>query len=254
MGNSGLTQSSFVTTHSDGFNRMTSGKDRGGYYHELFLRDRLFLCDRMMRTRIKGTGTKASMNPDSEPNFYQMPFVQPLSQTPRKPPTQTTWKMTFEQKPQEKKAIKRAIKQRCVSIGDDVGPLDIVSGDFEPLAVAVDAVVEGAQPPLLSRPASYPKILPLCMPVLPALEQPTSMTVTPPQTPTLEADLPPPPPEMPGDWLLADSILQDEMLFFEGKTFHYLDACSFDCLQEDRGYDPAWGFSMKDSDEFFAGM
>ena len=33
-----------------GFSRITTGQDRGGYYHELFLRHRLFLCQSMVRT------------------------------------------------------------------------------------------------------------------------------------------------------------------------------------------------------------
>lgn len=49
-----------------GFCRLTSGRDRGGYYHELFLRGRPFLCKRMMRTRIKGTGIKAASSPQTE--------------------------------------------------------------------------------------------------------------------------------------------------------------------------------------------
>lgn len=56
-----------------GFNRLTSGPDKGGYYHELFLRGKEELCTTMVRTRIKGTRTKGASNPDSEPNFYAMP-------------------------------------------------------------------------------------------------------------------------------------------------------------------------------------
>jgi len=52
-----------------GFCRLTSGRDRGGYYHELFLRGRPFLCKRMMRTRIKGTGIKAASSPSTEVRF-----------------------------------------------------------------------------------------------------------------------------------------------------------------------------------------
>ena len=32
-----------------GFNRITKGSDRGGYYHELFLRHKAFLCGMMVR-------------------------------------------------------------------------------------------------------------------------------------------------------------------------------------------------------------
>jgi len=58
-----------------GFARITKGKDRGGYYHELFLRHKLFLCQKMTRIRIKGTGVKGRSNPESEPNFYSMTFL-----------------------------------------------------------------------------------------------------------------------------------------------------------------------------------
>lgn len=59
-----------------GFSRLTSGPDKGGYYHELFLRGKEELCTRMVRTRIKGTRTKGASNPDTEPNFYAMPSLE----------------------------------------------------------------------------------------------------------------------------------------------------------------------------------
>jgi hypothetical protein len=55
-----------------GFNRITRGTDAGGYYHELFLRGKEFLCKRMMRTKVKGTKFKAASSPDQEPDFYTM--------------------------------------------------------------------------------------------------------------------------------------------------------------------------------------
>lgn len=58
-----------------GFSRLTTGKDNGGYYHELFLRGKIFLAKRMSRTKIKGTKFKAASSPDQEPNFYTMPPV-----------------------------------------------------------------------------------------------------------------------------------------------------------------------------------
>lgn len=56
-----------------GFSRITTGKDKGAYYHELFLKGHPFLCRKMMRTRIKGTGVRTASSPDTEPNFYLMP-------------------------------------------------------------------------------------------------------------------------------------------------------------------------------------
>eukprot|EP00581_Thalassiosira_minuscula_P014363 CAMPEP_0183729642 /NCGR_PEP_ID=MMETSP0737-20130205/30800_1 /TAXON_ID=385413 /ORGANISM="Thalassiosira miniscula, Strain CCMP1093" /LENGTH=435 /DNA_ID=CAMNT_0025961881 /DNA_START=405 /DNA_END=1712 /DNA_ORIENTATION=- len=58
-----------------GFSRITTGRDRGGYYHEFFLKQRLFLCQKMSRMRIKGTGIKGKASPETEPNFYSMPWV-----------------------------------------------------------------------------------------------------------------------------------------------------------------------------------
>jgi len=61
-----------------GFVRLTAGTDRGGYYHEHFLRGRMDLCRKMARTRVKGNGSKGASSPETEPNFYKMP---PASET-----------------------------------------------------------------------------------------------------------------------------------------------------------------------------
>ncbi|CAJ1936517.1 unnamed protein product [Cylindrotheca closterium] len=67
-----------------GFNRITRGDDSGGYYHELFLRGKTFLCNRMVRTKVKGTRFKAASSPEREPNFYLMPPVKsPMHVTPQ---------------------------------------------------------------------------------------------------------------------------------------------------------------------------
>jgi hypothetical protein len=60
-----------------GFRRLTTGADRGGYYHEMFLKHKLFLCRTMTRIRIKGTGIKGKASPETEPNFYAMPEILP---------------------------------------------------------------------------------------------------------------------------------------------------------------------------------
>jgi len=58
-----------------GFARLTRGPDAGGYYHELFLRGKDFLCKKMTRTKVKGTMFKAASSPEQEPDFYSMPPV-----------------------------------------------------------------------------------------------------------------------------------------------------------------------------------
>ena len=55
-----------------GFSRITKGCDKGGYYHELFLRGKRFLVSRIHRIKVKGTGARMASNPDAEPNFYAM--------------------------------------------------------------------------------------------------------------------------------------------------------------------------------------
>lgn len=57
-----------------GFLRLTSPRDRGGYYHEIFLRGRDDLAKVMLRTRVKGNGIKGGAAPSLKPNFYSMPF------------------------------------------------------------------------------------------------------------------------------------------------------------------------------------
>ena len=55
-----------------GFSRLTRGNDAGGYYHELFLRGKVHLCNKMSRVKVKGTRFKAASSPESEPDFYKM--------------------------------------------------------------------------------------------------------------------------------------------------------------------------------------
>lgn len=56
-----------------GFRRITREADRGGYYHELFLRNRRKLCTRMKRKAVKGPVYRPIFEPELEPDFYSMP-------------------------------------------------------------------------------------------------------------------------------------------------------------------------------------
>jgi len=64
-----------------GFKRITKGKDRGAYYHELFLRGRAKLSTKMRRQRIKGVGHKPLPDPENEPDFYSMEPLDPPVQS-----------------------------------------------------------------------------------------------------------------------------------------------------------------------------
>jgi hypothetical protein len=52
-----------------------AGRDKGAYYHELFLRSKRFLSHRIQRIKIKGTGARKPSSPETEPNFYNAPFL-----------------------------------------------------------------------------------------------------------------------------------------------------------------------------------
>jgi HSF-type DNA-binding len=59
-----------------GFKRLTTGRDKSGYYHESFLRGRRDLARTIHRMKIKGTGVRAKSNPEDEPDFWtSMPWV-----------------------------------------------------------------------------------------------------------------------------------------------------------------------------------
>jgi hypothetical protein len=57
--------------HADG----PIGRDKGGYYHELFLRGKPQLAHKIPRTKLKNEGARKSTSPETEPNFYTLPFL-----------------------------------------------------------------------------------------------------------------------------------------------------------------------------------
>eukprot|EP00980_Cylindrotheca_fusiformis_P029873 scaffold23996_cov117-Cylindrotheca_fusiformis.AAC.1 len=69
-----------------GFQRITRGRDRGGYYHELFLRGKTCLAQNIHRVKVKGTRVRARANPEQEPNFYDMPEISKSSMCKAFPP------------------------------------------------------------------------------------------------------------------------------------------------------------------------
>jgi hypothetical protein len=58
---------------------LSSGIDKGGYYHELFLRGKRFLTRRIPRIEKKGTGPKKVLR--NIPDFYALPIVPTLLPT-----------------------------------------------------------------------------------------------------------------------------------------------------------------------------
>jgi len=66
-----------------GFQRLTKGNDKGGYYHEYFLRGRTDLTSKIHRIKIKGTGVRARSNPEAEPDLWQMSWMTSSAESPK---------------------------------------------------------------------------------------------------------------------------------------------------------------------------
>lgn len=64
------------------FVRCNQGKDKGAYYHPLFLRGKPFLAQRMKRNKTKKRVTRKVV-PNMEPNFYSMKSLPPGPSTTR---------------------------------------------------------------------------------------------------------------------------------------------------------------------------
>ena len=78
----------FFLLSSIDYYTVTRGRDRGGYYNELFLRGRVYLAHAIQRQKVKGTGVRARSNPDQEPDFWAMPFVEQSTAAPAPCPQQ----------------------------------------------------------------------------------------------------------------------------------------------------------------------
>jgi hypothetical protein len=53
----------------------SSGPDKNCYYHEKFLRGKMFLARQIPRVSVKGTGPRRSSSLDSQPNLYAFRFL-----------------------------------------------------------------------------------------------------------------------------------------------------------------------------------
>lgn len=60
-----------------GFCRITTGRGKGSYYHEYFLRGKPLCSHHMVRIKVKGTGVRTASSPETEPDLFSMPSVLP---------------------------------------------------------------------------------------------------------------------------------------------------------------------------------
>lgn len=202
-----------------GFNRLTSGPDKGGYYHELFLRTREQLCTTMVRMRIKGTRTKGASNPESEPNFYKMVRM-PDSDAPSHDDDDISSHLKKETK------YGYQASPVCVSTPGSSASSSRSSSPMPDINIGLPFVPDF---PFASRTTS----------VIPC---PTRYV---PEVCTSQA-----PQELPTDILVdifqfPDPFAEDDALLFEGKEFHYLESVSIPFMD-----DVISSFDTSDSGEF----
>lgn len=205
-----------------GFSRLTSGPDKGGYYHELFLRGKRQLCTRMIRMRIKGTRTKAASDPESEPNFYDMPPVVETSSSKksnRRISTKDEPK-TLPSKPSSSRPSYQ-VSPVCVSIPSSVSSSITNSRPNSPLtdppflppvfAAPMDTGSSNFRPSISTALSHHQHRITTA-----ADRHPASNDDTFSHWPSLH-DLS----------KFPDPFAQDDTLMFEGKGFHYLDSSAF---------------------------
>jgi len=58
-----------------GFTRLSKGRDKKGYFHELFLRGKEALAYRIVRLPVNGRRYRVKLDPEQEPDFYVMEAV-----------------------------------------------------------------------------------------------------------------------------------------------------------------------------------
>jgi HSF-type DNA-binding len=102
-----------------GFRRITQGRDRNCYYHELFLRGLPYLCKMMKRPAV---AEKQASDPDQEPDFYRI----------------------SEELPLPEKAEDETILLNCTVQGGPKARMPIYTGSLLP---TVSIALSGSKPP-----------------------------------------------------------------------------------------------------------
>lgn len=217
-----------------GFSRLTSGPDKGGYYHELFLRGKDQLCTTMIRMRIKGTRTKAASDPDSEPKFYLMP---PLAEQP----TQTLPPCEIRSSTKSATDKLDKIDSRKRSSSRFLSPQFVMSTPLkdktEASPVCVSATCSTSSNSRSSSPLPETNIGVPCLPIRMISK---TQTIISPRRPNYVQNsihyyqqphqVPHQPKSQEGLWhessRFTDSRSNGDALVFEGKEFHYLDSMS----------------------------
>lgn len=169
-----------------GFRRFMSGQDKGAYYHSMFLRGKRTLCSNMARKKIKGTRVRKAMVPGSEPNFYEMPFMESTetTSTPRRTQRSPPIKTTDIRSP--KKKSETTMRSQVTET---------------PTKHPYESMCSPSTPPLTPEKARPQPVTP---------DHCSSSSSAKPIVAAL-------------DGLLSEDTATGDLVFFEGKPFHYLD-------------------------------
>ena len=219
-----------------GFSRLTSGPDKGGYYHELFLRGKDQLCTTMIRMRIKGTRTKGASDPESEPNFYLMP---PLAEKSSKSYSSTA--EDDENKSATKKQDRIDSRKRSSSCNLKGPQYIAIQTPLKDLTETSPVCVSAPCVSSSSRSNSPLRDANIGAPYLPIrMISETQTTINPRRSHFVykpvhyyqqQPQPQPQPYQQEAQWCcdvsrFPDSLSNDDALTFEGKEFHYLDSTS----------------------------
>jgi hypothetical protein len=244
--------------------RLTAGRDRGAYYHELFLRGRRDMAGLMVRTRIKGNGMKAASSPNTEPNFYAMehchdPSLPEGEHEEEQEQEEQSYKSMEEEHEEEDMEEEESVAMEEEDERQQLTPLSPCSADVvrmvsEPAVMMIPAVITPLSSPTRSGAAAKNSSCPL--PGLVKMTVPPNISISrltvpfhdeswqrlAPRISTVRDDdddddflLPPP---VVSSTPVSSSYVEDDdddeqlsaddEMFFEGLKSHYLDDLAFD--------------------------
>jgi HSF-type DNA-binding len=226
-----------------GFSRLTTGKDKGAYYHSCFVRGHRGLCRGMIRQKIKGTKVRRTLAPEEEPDFYKMTATPvPTSPTQSMPPLQASAAVESPSKPMRRVSSRASstnvisAKERALQLRQD--RLDAVRDALKQTEMFCDGDGDfdfGEHESAVHHDGGVPKALPSVSP-MDSEESDTedSVAVVSPPRPPRGQKLPSWPQNTLGDIkvepfapnlhaMTMSHIKGGDLLFFEGKPFHYLE-------------------------------
>ena len=133
-----------------GFQRLTQGRDKGGFYHEKFLRGRDFLATLVVRHSSSSGQRQMKMQ---EPDLWSYPFVKPLPVPPESQASQQKQVAALRGSPVTSSTAQESSTAFSSSQFGDIAGLDS-SLDTSVIAASNGGMLAGQESAPLSRPPS----------------------------------------------------------------------------------------------------